>query len=266
MKIIAHRGNSKYFPENTLASYKSALELEADIIETDIRLSSDGIAVIIHDDNTERTTGINKIIKNTTLTEITSLEASYTNRFGNIFKGEKIPTVKEALVLFKERNAKCILEFKDIEACNAVKSDIETTDFPEENAIIFVWNNSDLKKAFNMFKKAPIYHLSPINDFQICKNKENYFKEIITLGLKGFSVNFNAFLEMKNKDRNTFTILARKYKMPIFVWTIDDPEQMKKAIDFKAEDNVDGKTYIEKISGIISNDPQIAYDIIRKHH
>ena len=53
--IYAHRGASFELPENTLSAFARAIELQADGIELDVHLSSDGIPVVIHDDLLDRT-------------------------------------------------------------------------------------------------------------------------------------------------------------------------------------------------------------------
>ncbi|MEE8105958.1 MAG: glycerophosphodiester phosphodiesterase family protein [Planctomycetota bacterium] len=54
--VIAHRGYSRRFPENTIAAFAAAVDAGADMIELDVRLSSDGVPVVIHDDTVDRTT------------------------------------------------------------------------------------------------------------------------------------------------------------------------------------------------------------------
>ncbi|MDN6387340.1 MAG: glycerophosphodiester phosphodiesterase, partial [Corynebacterium sp.] len=54
MKIIAHRGASGYRPELTLAAYELAVELGADGLEGDVRLTADGVPVVIHDATVDR--------------------------------------------------------------------------------------------------------------------------------------------------------------------------------------------------------------------
>src|SRR4030042_6855801 len=54
--VIAHRGFSGKAPENTLASFKKAMEAGADVIEFDVRFSRDGHLIVFHDDTLERTT------------------------------------------------------------------------------------------------------------------------------------------------------------------------------------------------------------------
>src|ERR1700691_2371330 len=88
MLVIAHRGASGYEPENTLASFKKALEIGVDGIELDVHLSKDGNVMVIHDSWVNRTTnGIGRV-ENKTLKELQKLDA------GN---GEKIPTLQEVL-------------------------------------------------------------------------------------------------------------------------------------------------------------------------
>jgi glycerophosphoryl diester phosphodiesterase len=54
--IVAHRGASSTYPENTLPAFEAAIELGAPFVEFDVRLSSDGVPVVIHDATLERTT------------------------------------------------------------------------------------------------------------------------------------------------------------------------------------------------------------------
>jgi glycerophosphoryl diester phosphodiesterase len=56
VEIIAHRGFMRRFPENTLVAVRSAFDLGADAVEVDIRLSADGIPVVMHDETVDRTT------------------------------------------------------------------------------------------------------------------------------------------------------------------------------------------------------------------
>ena len=50
IEVAAHRGNVAEYPENTMLAFKKALEIGVDQIETDVRITSDGELVCIHDD------------------------------------------------------------------------------------------------------------------------------------------------------------------------------------------------------------------------
>jgi glycerophosphoryl diester phosphodiesterase len=95
MEIIAHRGASHDAPENTVAAFQLAWQQQADACELDIRLSKDGQVVVIHDDNTKRTTGRDKMVVPQTLEELRSLDAGAWK--GKKWRSEKIPTLAEAL-------------------------------------------------------------------------------------------------------------------------------------------------------------------------
>lgn len=91
--IFAHRGASAHAPENTLAAFEMALTQQADAIELDVKLSSDGYVVVHHDPTIDRTTDGKGRLKDKTLAELKTLDAG--NFFSEKFKGEKIPTLEE---------------------------------------------------------------------------------------------------------------------------------------------------------------------------
>jgi glycerophosphoryl diester phosphodiesterase len=95
--IIAHRGDEKSAPENTLPAIEAAIAKQVDFFELDIRLTSDGIPVLMHDRSTERTTNKDLLISETLLEELRTLDAG--SWFAPEFKGAKIPTLEDALDL-----------------------------------------------------------------------------------------------------------------------------------------------------------------------
>jgi glycerophosphoryl diester phosphodiesterase len=93
--ITGHRGASHDAPENTLAAFELAWEQGADAIEGDFYLTADSQIVCVHDADTLRTTGVKKIVAETTLEDLRSLDAGFWK--GDAFKGEKLPTFAEVL-------------------------------------------------------------------------------------------------------------------------------------------------------------------------
>ncbi|MCC6905116.1 MAG: hypothetical protein IT326_04675 [Anaerolineae bacterium] len=90
--IMGHRGNLDECPENTLASFRRALEQGADIIETDVHLSADGVFMLIHDATLDRTTNGTGPVATRTLAELRTFSASYGRPE---FEAERIPTLQE---------------------------------------------------------------------------------------------------------------------------------------------------------------------------
>lgn len=93
--VIAHRGASYYAPENTLASFKIAHEMKADMIELDILLTKDHVPVVMHyPDLAMRSTGKGQV-SSINYSELKKIDAG--GWFSEEFKGETIPTLEEVL-------------------------------------------------------------------------------------------------------------------------------------------------------------------------
>ena len=111
VKVIAHRGASGMAPENTIAAVKAAIDLNVDIVEIDVHMSTDGEIFAFHDDSLERTTNGRGKIKNKDSHYLKQLDAG--SWFDEKFRDEKIPTLSEILSLdFKE--SKLIIEVKNV--------------------------------------------------------------------------------------------------------------------------------------------------------
>ncbi|MEW6306614.1 MAG: glycerophosphodiester phosphodiesterase family protein, partial [Verrucomicrobiota bacterium] len=95
VEIIAHRGASYDAPENTMASVKLGWKQKADGVEIDIWLTKDGKIILLHDENTKRTTGVDKKVHEQTFDELRRQDAGSWK--DPKFKGEKLPTLDEVL-------------------------------------------------------------------------------------------------------------------------------------------------------------------------
>ncbi|WP_211747688.1 glycerophosphodiester phosphodiesterase family protein [Paenibacillus sp. Marseille-Q4541] len=97
---VAHRGYSSLAPENTLASFKLAMEQkQVSWIELDVQLSRDGVPIVIHDYRLERTTNGKGNVRDHTLKELKKLDAGSWK--SKDYSGERIPTLAEVLELTK---------------------------------------------------------------------------------------------------------------------------------------------------------------------
>ncbi|RIX50728.1 glycerophosphodiester phosphodiesterase [Paenibacillus nanensis] len=108
---FAHRGASAYCPENTMASFRKALELGADGIETDVQRTKDGRLVLIHDESLKRTTGDDRLVKDVTYAELAALDAG--SWFDTAFADERTPALEELLALVKDKGTIINLELKN---------------------------------------------------------------------------------------------------------------------------------------------------------
>lgn len=134
---IAHRGARSLAPENTLAAARKGLALGADLWEFDVATSADGELFIVHDDTLERTSNVKELFPDRrpwansqfTLAEIRSLDFGSWFVVGDPFKqiaagnvspaeqasyrGEKAPTLREALLFTRDNGWRCNIEIKD---------------------------------------------------------------------------------------------------------------------------------------------------------
>ena len=110
--VAAHRGWRGKYPENTMRGFREALELDIDAIEMDVHMTCDHHIVVCHDADISRTTDKSGRIFFMTLDEIREADAGV--KFGEEFKGEKVPTLEEFLELMATRpDVKVLLELKD---------------------------------------------------------------------------------------------------------------------------------------------------------
>ena len=109
-KNFAHRGYSGKYPENTMLAFRKAAEVGIDGIELDVQLTRDGVPVIIHDEQVDRTTDGSGWVRDFTLEELQKLDASYiyTGKFGF----NPIPTLREYMEFVHELPITTNIELK----------------------------------------------------------------------------------------------------------------------------------------------------------
>jgi glycerophosphoryl diester phosphodiesterase len=106
--VVAHRGDSAHEAENTIPAFESAVAAGADVVEFDVRMTADGVAVVMHDPDVSRTTDGAGLVRDLHLAEIKRLRIATTDG------GEaEVPTLEEALTCLSGRAAADV-EIKNI--------------------------------------------------------------------------------------------------------------------------------------------------------
>jgi glycerophosphoryl diester phosphodiesterase len=109
-RVVGHRGAAARAPENTLASLREARRLGCAWVEFDVMLSRDGVPVLIHDETVDRTTDGKGRVPDLAYDELRRLDAG--GRFDARFRGERIPSLEEALDLCLELGLSANVEVK----------------------------------------------------------------------------------------------------------------------------------------------------------
>jgi glycerophosphoryl diester phosphodiesterase len=232
--IIAHRGASREAPENTLASMKKAMEFGADYAELDACQIKDGAVVLMHDEELERTTGQKGLIWEYTLAELKEFEAG--SWFSEEFRGEPIPTLEEVMHLVRDK----------------MKLNIEIKVFGHEHGI--AQKVVDIIRAENFENECMVTSF----DRKTVEDVENIAPELMT-GLifdedyqgNVFEGNWDALCCDRQILDEDLINKAKQSGKKIFVWTVNDPKEMKKLIDLQ-------------VDGLITDVPDILKDILGK--
>lgn len=116
--VIAHRGNRVAAPENTLESLTQATELGADALEFDLRVTRDGVPVVMHDASLDRTTNGHGRVDSFTFAELRTLDAGARSASSG---GRRylIPSLEELLDRFRE--TPLVIEVKEIAVAEATE-------------------------------------------------------------------------------------------------------------------------------------------------
>ena len=197
-----------YEPENTLLSFKKALELTVDAIELDVYVCKTGELVVIHDDKVDRTTNGKGYVMEKTFDELRNLDAG---------KGGKIPTLSEVLNLVGGK-IKVNIELKGVGTAKPVSDLIED----------YVCNNG---------WKYDDFMVSSFNHYELKEFKELIPCVKIGALIVGIPIGFAEFAEKINASsvnlcvefiNQEFVDDAHKRGMRVYVWTVNDADEIKR--------------------------------------
>lgn len=111
--VLGHRGICARYPENTLESFKAALDINVDLIEFDVNMTRDDELVVIHDNTIDHTCEHSGNVRDYTLEELKTF--NFSGNFAPGFEPARIPTLREVLDLVKQYSETVLLniEIKD---------------------------------------------------------------------------------------------------------------------------------------------------------
>ena len=240
--VIAHRGASAYYPENTLASFEGAIALGADMVELDVQLTSDGEVVVFHDEKISRCTNGHGRISDYTLVALKKLDAG--SWFAKPFGGAEIPTLGEVLDFCKNKIAVNI-EIKTEAVTDAFLGGIE------EKCLQIV-DRIGMRGhiVFSSFDPRAIQHLKRIDrqtPVAVLYEKKYYSSqlpsEIIT------SLSADAFNCSRRELSKKWLADLKQQGIPVNVYTVNDEKDMKRLL-------------VLGIDGIFTNCPDVMKSVL----
>lgn len=217
MLRIGHRGARAYAPENTITSFKKALEIGVDAVELDVRRTKDNQIIVIHDADIKRTTNGKGLVSELTLKEITGF---------SVEGGEKIHTLEETLD-FLDKKVKVFVELKETGIEEQVLSIVHMRSL-EKNVVIVSFLEEALKKVKELdtdIETGLIYavHRNPVKT--ALELKANYLLALYR------------FIHTAN------VVKAHENGLKMIVWTINSSQEVaeyaKKGVDGIASDKPD---------------------------
>jgi glycerophosphoryl diester phosphodiesterase len=152
--VISHRGEHLSHPENTLPAFQAAIEAGADYFELDVRTTSDGRLVLMHDATVDRTTNGKGKVRELTFEQIRQLDAGA--KFDAKFAGTQVPTFEEALNLAHGKIG-VYVDSKDIAPADLVAA-LEKTDMSDSVVIYggrgFLKHVQELRPSLRVMPEA----------------------------------------------------------------------------------------------------------------
>jgi len=231
--IAAHRGASKYAPENTMAAFRLAMEMGADYIELDVRMTRDGRLIVLHDETVDRTTNGKGRAEWMTYGEILELDAG--GWFSGAFRGERVPSLEEVLDNFAG-SIGLILELKQPSAYPGIERKLagllsdRGLDRTDGKLIIQSFDTRSLRSMRELMPDVPIAVLVRPG------------RRVTSQSLAAYRMYADAVSLPGTLARKPVIDRIRSYGLSVLVWDVRDGRQL-------------GRLLAYGVDGILTNDP-----------
>jgi glycerophosphoryl diester phosphodiesterase len=210
-RVIGHRGAMAYAPENTLASFREARARGASWVEIDVRLTADGVPIVMHDDSLKRTMGIDRLAALTPSAELPA----------------KVPTLEQAIACFGELGLGCNVEIKPSEGREA-----ETARATVES----------LRRAWPPALPAPLLSSFKDTSLEAARETAPEFARAVLVGELGDDWRARAEAVGAvglNVGRRQLTaagaVAIKRAGYLLSVWTVNDPDEARALVGMGAD-------------------------------
>ncbi len=222
---IAHRGGSDNWPEETLTAFKAAYELGVDVLELDVRATSDGVLVLNHDSDVDRTSNGSGKIADMTYDQLAALDFGYYFKENGSYpwRGKGVTIAKLSEVLAALPKAKYVLEIKQYEP--SIVDDVATLIRDADMVAQFTIGSfeddtiEELRSRFPEFRTG--FSAEEISEFLGLADEE----------LAGYVAPAEAMQLPAGSVNESVIRMARELDLEVQVWTVNDQSEMQKMIE-----------------------------------
>ncbi len=217
--IIAHRGASARAPENTLAAVRLAWEMDADAVEVDIHCTADGCAVVIHDPDTRRTTGVPRRVAASTLAQLQSLDAG--SFHDPIWEGERILSLRDVLATVPP-GKRLVIELKaGPELLAPLEEDLAVSGLPPAQIVLIAFDRELAVLAKSRLPQTSVLWLGDPRRRALHRRPSGVVRRMAAqareLGLDGVDLFAHRCLNARLVDE------IHALGLRVFVWTVNRP-------------------------------------------
>lgn len=210
-KVIGHRGAMAYALENTLDSMREAARRGATWVEIDVKLTADGVPILMHDDSLERTMGIDRLVAQTPRAELPAA----------------VPTFEQAIDCFRELRLGCNVEIKPCEGREAEtgRAAVET--------LRRCWPSSLPAPLLSSFKGASLRAARDAapefaRALLVSELSENWQARAEAVGAVGMNVG-------RRKLTAAGAVAVKRAGYTLSVWTVNDPDEARAIVGMGAD-------------------------------
>lgn len=220
--VIAHRGAELSAPENTLAAVKEACAQGAKWIEVDVKITYDGVPILMHDETLDRTTTGTGPVADVTWEDMQKLDAGIKN--GANYKGEKIPTLSDVMQSAVDADMNIIVEMKPCPGRAKATTMVTMIEMSK------IWSEKD---------DLPIISSFDIESLEIAAQMEPHWPRILLIKKweddwrqKFDTVQASGILfpEVDLTEERVAEII--KLRIPVLSYTVNDPARAKELLSW----------------------------------
>jgi glycerophosphoryl diester phosphodiesterase len=229
---VAHRGGAGLAPENTIAAFERSYALGVRYLETDVRLTADGVCVAFHDARLRRTTGVRGRLADLTWDDVRDLRVG----------GEPVPRLADLLDAFPD--ARFTIDVKEARALAPLAADVHGCRAADRVCLAGAADRV-LAEARESFGLATALGWESLTRLALCARTGNRPRWVTRAQFAHVPLRLGRIPVFAER----LVALAADLGVRVLVWTVDDPALMHRLLD-------------EGVDGVITDRPDLLREVL----